>query len=417
MKNKKPVIRFKGFSEEWEERELDTVFHKIRNAFVGVATPYYVSEGHFYLESNNVKDGQINRNSEIFINDEFYEKQKDNWLHTGDIAMVQSGHVGHSAVIPPELNNTAAHALIIFAEPKEKINSHFLNYQFQTTETKKELRDITTGNTIKHILSSEMKRFNVFMSEYDEQTQIGNFFKNLDSLITLHQRKYEKLEILKKAMLEKMFPKNGADVPEIRFKGFEGAWEEKDLGDVAEIKTGPFGSTLHAEDYVEDGEPIITTEHFKSGILPNYKKGIPQVSNFDYSRLKSYLLKSGDIVFSRVGSVDINAHIKHFQDGWLFSGRVLRVRTTESIDSEFLHQELSTTRVRNNVIMRAVGQTMPSINTQILKATQVRIPRGINEQKRIGVFFINLDNLLTLHQGELTKLKNLKKAMLEKMFV
>ena len=214
-----------------------------------------------------------------------------------------------------------------------------------------------------------------------------------------------------------MFPKNGADVPEIRFKGFEGAWEEKDLGDVAEIKTGPFGSTLHAEDYVEDGEPIITTEHFKSGILPNYKKGIPQVSNFDYSRLKSYLLKSGDIVFSRVGSVDINAHIKHFQDGWLFSGRVLRVRTTESIDSEFLHQELSTTRVRNNVIMRAVGQTMPSINTQILKATQVRIPRGINEQKRIGVFFINLDNLLTLHQGELTKLKNLKKAMLEKMFV
>ena len=200
-----PVIRFKGFTEDWEERKLDSIFNKIRNAFVGTSSPYYVEEGHFYLESNNVKDGKINRNSEIFINDEFYKKQKDNWLHSGDLVMVQSGHVGHTAVIPPELNNTAAHALIIIAEPKEKICSVFFNFQFQTTQIKKEIGNITTGNTIKHILSSEMKKFDVLFPEYVEQIAIGKYFKNLDNLITLQQRELEKLKNIKKACLEKMF--------------------------------------------------------------------------------------------------------------------------------------------------------------------------------------------------------------------
>ena len=200
-----PEIRFKGFTGAWEERKLDSIFNKIRNAFVGTSSPYYVDEGHFYLESNNVKDGQINRKSEIFINDEFYEKQKDNWLHTGDMVMVQSGHVGHSAVIPPELNNSAAHALIIFAEPKEKICSYFLNFQFQTKQIKKGIDNITTGNTIKHILSSEMKKFDVLLPEYDEQSKIGKYFQNLDHLITLQQRELEKLKNIKKACLEKMF--------------------------------------------------------------------------------------------------------------------------------------------------------------------------------------------------------------------
>lgn len=200
-----PELRFPGFTDAWEVRELGTIFNKIRNAFVGTATPYYVDKGHFYLESNNIKDGQINRNSEIFINDEFYEKQKYNWLHTGDIVMVQSGHVGHSAVIPPELNNTAAHALIIFAEPMERINAYFMNYQFQTTQFKQDMGSITTGNTIKHILSSEMKKFKVLSPKYNEQAHIGVFFQRLDALITLHQRKLNHLQDRKKALLQQMF--------------------------------------------------------------------------------------------------------------------------------------------------------------------------------------------------------------------
>lgn len=183
------ILAYTGFTEDWEQRKLGDMYGAIGNAFVGTATPYYVEHGHFYLESNNVKDGQINHNSEIFINDEFYEKQKDKWLHTGDIVMVQSGHVGHAAVIPEELDNIAAHALIMFRNPKEKFEPYFLNYEYQTDISKKKIENIATGNTIRHILASDMQEFIVDVPTYTEQKRIANYFQSLDHLITLHQRK------------------------------------------------------------------------------------------------------------------------------------------------------------------------------------------------------------------------------------
>ena len=200
-----PEIRFSGFTEAWEQRKLSEIYQNIGNAFVGTATPYYVEHGHFYLESNNIKDGQINHNSEIFINDEFYERQKDKWLHTGDMVMVQSGHVGHTAVIPEELDNSAAHALIMFRNPKVEIDPYFLNYQYQTNKSKKKIENITTGNTIKHILASDMQEFTVDTPKIEEQQHIARYFLELDHLITLHQREVEKLQNIKKSCLEKMF--------------------------------------------------------------------------------------------------------------------------------------------------------------------------------------------------------------------
>lgn len=202
---KNPEIRFAGFTNDWERRKLGDIYGSIGNAFVGTATPYYAEHGHFYLESNNVKDGQINHNAEIFINDEFYEKQKDKWLHTGDMVMVQSGHVGHAAVIPEELDNTAAHALIMFRNPKEEIEPYFLNYEYQTDKAKKQIENITTGNTIKHILASDMQEFVVDIPKYDEQKVIASYFCKLDHLITLHQNKCDELKKLKKFMLQNMF--------------------------------------------------------------------------------------------------------------------------------------------------------------------------------------------------------------------
>ena len=174
----------------WEQRKLSDIYKDIGNAFVGTATPYYVEEGHFYLESNNIKDGLINHNTEVFINDVFYENQKDKWLHTGDMVMVQSGHVGHAAVIPKELDCSAAHALIMFRNPKVEIEPYFLNYQYQTAKSKKKIENITTGNTIKHILASEMQEFIVDVTSYGEQKKIAGFFRDLDNLITLHQKQW-----------------------------------------------------------------------------------------------------------------------------------------------------------------------------------------------------------------------------------
>ena len=201
-----PEIRFKGFTGEWVEKKLGEIFRSISNAFVGTASPYYVENGHFYLESNNVKNGQINRNSEIFINDEFYYNQRHKWIHENDIVMVQSGHVGHSAVIPKELDNTAAHALIIFTDKYKTTDSYFINYSFMTSISVRQIEGITKGNTIKHILSSDMKNFIISIpNDYAEQQKIGSYFQNLDNLISKQSQELEKLQNIKKTLLSKMF--------------------------------------------------------------------------------------------------------------------------------------------------------------------------------------------------------------------
>ena len=202
----------------------------------------------------------------------------------------------------------------------------------------------------------------------------------------------------------------------MRFPEFSGEWKCTTIGNIGDIKNGPFGSVLHAEDYVENGIPIVTTEHFKTGLMPSDKFGIPQVSNEDYIRLKGYRLETNDIVFSRVGSVDINAHVGIEQNGWLFSGRVLRVRPKYDIDSLFLHYALSTEAVKRDIRNRAVGQTMPSINTPILSSTTIQLPKDLFEQKKVAHFLRLLDERIITQNKIIEDLKKLKSAIRKMIF-
>jgi type I restriction enzyme S subunit len=410
-KRKVPEIRFKGFSGEWEERKLGEIYNKIRNAFVGTASPYYVEDGHFYLESNNVKNGQINRNTEIFINEDFYQKQKDTWLHTGDIVMVQSGHVGHSAVIPPSLNNTAAHALIYFTELKQDANPYFLNYQFQHTSAVCQFEKITTGNTIKHILSSNMKEFIVSVPIIAEQNFTAEFFKNLDSLITLHQRKYEKLTTVKKAMLEKMFPKDGTDVPEIRFKGFTAKWERRQLGEIAEFTKG---SGYSKKDLSEHGTPII----LYGRLYTKYQVIIDDVDTFVIAKNGSVYSKGHEVIVPASGETteDIARASAVVKAGILLGGDLNVVYPNENINPVFLALSISNGEQCKELSKKAKGKSVVHIHNSDLKEVSILYPR-VAEQSQIGTFFQNLDSLITLQQRELDKLKNIKKACLEKMFV
>ena len=207
------------------------------------------------------------------------------------------------------------------------------------------------------------------------------------------------------------------NVPNLRFPEFQGEWEKTTIGEIATIKNGPFGSVLHAEDYVDEGMPIVTTEHFKSGNLPLSKNGIPQVSEDDYCRLKGYMLETDDIVFSRVGSVDINAHVEHVQQGWLFSGRVLRVRPIKSVNSLCLHYVLSTESVKRDIRNRAVGQTMPSINTPILSNTGIYMSQSEAEQKKIANLLSIIDERITTQSKIIDKLQSLIKGIRNDVFV
>lgn len=206
------------------------------------------------------------------------------------------------------------------------------------------------------------------------------------------------------------------NVPNLRFPEFQGEWKKTTIGEIATIKNGPFGSVLHAEDYVDEGMPIVTTEHFKSGNLPLSKNGIPQVSEDDYCRLKGYMLETDDIVFSRVGFVDINAHVEYVQQGWLFSGRVLRVRPIKSVNSLCLHYVLSTESVKRDIRNRAVGQTMPSINTPILSNTGIYMSQSETEQKKIANLLSLIDERIATQNKIIEDLNKLKSAIIENVF-
>lgn len=191
-------------------------------------------------------------------------------------------------------------------------------------------------------------------------------------------------------------------------------WEVRTINSFCSVKTGPFGSMLHAEDYVAKGTPIVTTEHFKNGILPLVGKDIPQIGIEDLKRMSSYTLTKDDIVFSRVGSVDINALVTVRQKGWLFSGRVLRVRPFKQTDSLYLHYGLLKHSVRSDIVSRAVGLTMASINTKILGETELSLP-PLNEQRRIASALTSIDNLISSLGKLIEKKKNIKQGAMQQL--
>ena len=392
----KPKIRFKGYNEDWEQRKLGEIYGSIGNAFVGTATPYYVEQGHFYLESNNVKDGQINHNSEIFINDEFYEKQKDKWLHTGDMVMVQSGHVGHAAVIPEELDNTAAHALIMFRNPKEKIEPYFLNYEYQTNKAKKKIENITTGNTIKHILASDMQEFVVDVPKYEEQKVIADYFSNLDHLITLHQHKCDEMKKLKKYMLQKMFPKNGKKVPEIRFDGFTNDWEQRKLGEVVEFFNGDRSSRYpNDSDMVPEGIPFINAGDLVSGRVKLDTAN--KITEEKYNELSGAKIQRGDIIYCLRGTLGKNAFVDNFDAGTVASSLV-DIRP-KKIVGKYLFQVLNSDIEYRQRTVNDEGAAQPNLSAKNLSLFDIPMPSEF-EQEKIALYFDTLDHLITLHHHE-----------------
>ena len=418
-KSDAPAIRFKGFSDAWEQRKLGDMMNV--TSVKRIHQSDWTDSGVRFLRARDIVAAAKNEEPDdyLYISKEKYEEYStlSGKVGVSDLLVTGVGTIG----VPYLVRNLEPlyfkDGNIIWFQNSDKIDGKFLFYSFSAEQIQGFINESAGIGTVGTYTIESGKKTPISLPNQIEQAKVGEFFQQLDNLITLHQRKFEKLTNVKKSMLEKMFPQNGSSYPEIRFKGFTDPWEQRKLGDISEIKTGPFGSTLHADDYVSDGTPIITTEHFKTGALPRSKNGLPQVSDSDYKRLTAYTLDDGDIVFSRVGSVDINALITPFQSNWLFSGRVLRVRPQTDISSKFLHTRLETESIKTDIRTRAVGQTMPSINTEILKITPLVLPSSAAEQEQIGSYFAALDNLITLHQRELEKLQNIKKSMLEKMFV
>ena len=193
-----------------------------------------------------------------------------------------------------------------------------------------------------------------------------------------------------------------------------GEWKKCELEKIAEVQTGPFGSQLKNEQYITGGTPVVTVEHINNFQIIDFD--YPSVTNEDKNRLSKYLIKTGDIIFTRVGSVDLSAFVKSHQDGWMFSSRMLRVRSNQKVDSRFLSYFFQQKRFREYILNISVGATMPSINTEILKGIPISYP-SLPEQKAIASVLSSLDDKIDLLHCQNNTLEDMAETLFRLWFV
>ena len=378
-KQNKPAIRFKGFTDAWEQRKLGDCF-----------TERCESMPDGELISVTINDG-IKKFSELGRHDNSNDdKSKYKKVCTGDIAYNSMRMwQGASGCSPYEGIVSPAYTVLT---PNSGINSKCMAYQFKLPATihtfKINSQGITSDNwNLKFPALSEIE---IYVSPYEqEQAKIAAYFANLDHLITLHQRKYDKLQVLKKAMLEKMFPKNGSSVPEIRFKGFTDAWEQRKLGALCvEFKSGDF---ISASDIAENEAYPVYGGNGLRGFTNHYNH------DGEYALIGRQGALCGNVNYA-VGKSYFTEH-------------AVAVRANKTNQTRFLYYLFSTM----NLGQYSGQSAQPGLAVGNLVELENVVPSK-PEQEKIASFLSSLDNLITLHQRELEKLQNIKKSMLEKMF-
>ena len=305
---------------------------------------------------------------------------------------------------------------IVFALNKDFVDSDYIVSFYETDNWHKEVAVRAAEGARNHgLLNISADNFFDTTVQYPkekmEQVKIGTFFKQLDQLITLHQREYDKTVNIKKAMLEKMFPKEGEDRPEIRFAGFTDAWEQRKLGELAEFSKGQ-GYTKG--DLRKAGTPII----LYGRLYTKFETVISNVDTFTMEKENSVISKGKEVIVPASGETaeDISRASVVENAGIIIGGDLNIIQPANEIAPVFLAITISNGTQQKELSKRAQGKSVVHIHNSDLQKVMLIYPK-INEQRKIGEFFTNLDHLITLHQRELKKLQNMKKALLEKMFV
>ena len=389
---KKPALRFKGFVNDWEQRKLGEMAE-----IIGGGTPntnnksYWNGDINWYAPAEIVNQIYVN-SSERKITEEGYNNSSAKMLPTGTVLFTSRAGIGKTAILAKEGCTNQGFQSIV--PHKKELDSYFI---FSRTEELKNYGEkMGAGSTFVEVSGKQMENMNLMMPKtIAEQQKIGTYFENIDNLITLHQRKLEKLQNLKKAMLEKMFPKNGAKVPEIRFKGFTDDWEQRKLGDIV--------------DFLDTQRKPLTENIREKGPYPYYgASGI-----VDY--VAGYIFDEELVLLSEDGAniTDRNYPVCFLASGKYWVNNHAHVlKTKEGIDNNFICNSLEC----KDFSIYNTGMAMPKLNQDICKKIPVDFPT-YDEQEKIGNYFRNIDYFITLHQRKLEKLQNLKKAMLEKMFI
>lgn len=393
--NAKPQIRFKGFSEDWERRKLGEIFkYEQPQAYIVKSTEY---------------------------NDKY---------ETPVLTAGQSFILGYTDEKFGIKKATEKCPVVIFDD--FTTSSHYVDFPFKVKSSAMKLLTLNNSkdniccvyNVLQNIgyvpvsherhWISTFAKFNVLLPQsMEEQRIVGEYFKQLNQLITLYQRKYDKLHHIKKSMLEKMFLKNGSNVPEIRFKGFTGDWEQRKLEEYCEMYNGDRSSKYpNAQDMMSDGIPFINAGDLEDGCVNLTIAN--KITRKKYDDLGGAKLQFGDIVYCLRGTLGKNAYIDNFTEGTVASSLVA-IRP-KNIDGRYLFYVLNSDIEYRQRIVYDEGAAQPNLSAKNVSRFIIPIP-NIDEQKKISSCLDNLSILLTLYQRKLEKLKNIKKSMLEKMFV
>ena len=404
-KSKVPQIRFKGFIGEWKESELG---NKVE-FFSGLTySPNNVvkDNGTLVLRSSNVKDGRIVDADNVYVNSDVINC---NNVQKGDIAVVvRNGSrslIGKHAQIQKGMNNTVIGAFMTGIRSEQP---SFINALLDSPKFYKEIEK-NLGATINQITTGAFKKMTFSFSEEFEQTKIGDYFQQLDKLIEQKEKKYQKLKQFKKAMLDKMFPKNGADTPEIRFKSFSEKWEEKKLGDLIEFIVDNRGKNPRY--YCNEGIPVIDNFMIKNNYHPKLREATRFIDENLFNNFIRKYIEPYDTVITLVGNGIGNITLVPKEKSVIIQN-TLGLRFSN--DKIFMFYCLLSKNREIKHLDRGMAQ--PSIRQDELLDIEIKTPKDLEEQEKIGNYFQKLDNQIDLQQKELKKLKNIKKASLSKMF-
>ena len=398
-----PKIRFKGYTKDWEQRKLGDM----GSTFTGLSGKTKEDFGHGDAQFITYMNVFSNPVANLEMTEAVEIDAKQNRVKKGDVFFTTSSEtpeeVGMSCVMPENKDNIYLNSFCFGYRPTEKFDLDYLAYVLRADSFRKEMKFLAQGISRYNISKNKVMEVSIPIPNLEEQTMVGRYFSTLDHLITLHQRKCEQTKKLKKYMLQKMFPQNGAKVPEIRFDGFTYDWEQRKLGELGTVQTC---------------KRIFKDQTSEKGDIPFFKNGtiglepdsyISREMYEEFRRLYPYP-EVGDTLISVVGSIGRTAEYtgkdEYFQDS-----NVVWLKTDGSINKKFL-------KISYQVIKWLIeGSTVKHLYNDNILRSEIIMPVSQIEQAKIAEFFEELDHLITLHQRKCDELKKMKKYMLQNMFI
>ena len=414
-KSDAPAIRFKGFSDAWEQRKLSEMCGTFEYGLNAAAKEF--DGKNKYIRITDIDDASREfLLSDLSSPDICLDGMSKYLLSSGDIVFARTGaSVGKTYIYRENDGIVYFAGFLIRAKVNQDNDAEFVFQSTLSPSYEKYIRITSQRSGQPGVNAQEYGEYDLFAPSKEEQQRIGHFLRGIDNLITLHQRKFEKLTNVKKSMLEKMFPQNGSSYPEIRFKGFTDPWEQRKLGELVD-------RVVRKNINNESTLPLTISAQY--GLVDQITYFNNRVASRDVSNY--YLVLNGEFAYNKSTSdgypFGAVKRLDLYEKGVLSTLYIVFApKKEQQIDSDYLTVFFDTDRWHKGVAERAAegarNHGLLNISAEDFFDIDLSVPKDIVEQKQIGAFIRQLDHLITLHQRELEKLQNIKKSMLEKMFV